>query len=97
VQAASRDASAAAAALATARDTQQRLSTAALTYANAEADLAKTRNTMIDRLNQQIDAERAGLRTTSNRLVDEYNRLVTVHNQQVDRANTALSNLKKLL
>jgi exonuclease VII large subunit len=72
-------------------------STAALTYANAEADLAKTRNTMIDRLNQQIDAERAGLRTTSNRLVDEYNRLVTVHNQQVDRANTALSNLKKLL
>jgi hypothetical protein len=52
---------------------------------------------MIDRLNQQIDAERAGLRTTSNRLVDEYNRLVTVHNQQVDRANTALSNLKKLL
>jgi chromosome segregation ATPase len=97
VQAASRDASAAATALAAARDTQVRLSTAALSYANAEADLAKTRDTMIDTLNSQIAAERAGLRTTSNRLVDEYNRLVSLHNQQVGKANTALAFLKTLL
>jgi uncharacterized protein (DUF3084 family) len=97
VQAESRDASAAAAALTAARDAQQRLSTGALMYANAETDLAKTRETMIDTLSDQIAAERAGRWTTSNRLVDEYNRLVRVHNQQVDKANTLLANLKKLL
>jgi predicted nucleic acid-binding Zn-ribbon protein len=97
VQAESRDASATAAALSAARDAQQRLSTAALAYANTEADLSKTRSAMIDTSRDQIAAERAGLRTTSNRLVDEYNRLVRVHNQQVAVANAALANLKKLL
>lgn len=97
VQGESRDASATASALATARDTQQRLSNAGLKYANAESDLARTRDQMIGTLNDQIAAERAGLWTTSNRLVAEYNRLVKVHNQQVDLANSALTDLKRLL
>lgn len=97
VQAESRDASAMADALSAARDAQLRLSTAALSYANAESDLSTTRSSMIDTSRDQIAAERAGRWTTADRLVDEYNALVKVHNRQVAEANSALANLMKLL
>jgi chromosome segregation ATPase len=92
-----RDASSAAEAQRIAREREARLSSAALSYADAGAALSKTRDRMIDVLREQIAAERAGRTSASNLLVSEYNVLVGTHNRQVDAANTALARLKSLL
>jgi chromosome segregation ATPase len=91
------DASAAAAAEAEARRRAERIGIALLEYADAAANLSKTRDQMIDLLLRQSAALRAGQWAAADQLVAEYNRLVPVHNQQVNAANAALARLLSLL
>ena len=95
-QADARDASASASASEAARQRAQRVSTAALDFAEAGSALSKTRSRMIDLLVEQIAAERASRLTTASSLISEYNGLVTTHNRQVSEANAALERLKSL-
>ncbi len=92
-----RDAASEADAQRAARERDSQLNTAVLAVADTSTALSRTRDRMIDVLNQQIAAERTGRAATARALVTEYNELVGTHNRQLTAFNGAISRLRSLV
>ena len=95
-QVAAQDADAAAVAAEQARRRTETILDAVSELRVAGSKLLDTRSEMLKIANDQIDAERKGQIAVANRLVDQYNRLVTTANAQADAYNRALAAVKAL-